>query len=142
MGRGLSRLQTCILRVAYENRVAEKRNPASRGADVYSPEILVEYFGWRPRRGAARVKGEARRREVRRHPARNWFAQAGIEPRAYGDAHTSLSRAMLRLEQRGLIKRRRGALAGWRGGQLTPEGLAAAAALSGRRCFRGELAGG
>jgi hypothetical protein len=121
MGRGLSELQGAILALAYGNRRArverlatlevgsfEHRvlNEGVPSVDLYYPEVLREHFGfevrshwWSPERGERPTSGQH-------------FPMQRIGERRYRSARSSLSRAVVRLEARGLIERRRGYPAG------------------------------
>jgi hypothetical protein len=109
MGRGLSKLQKKILLLAYENR---ERGQAEgkvangervSGADLYSPEILHEHWGWKPRIGACWRPG-MRRPDPWERP----FSKAEVGERRYRSAVASWSRAAKRLERRGRAVRVRG----------------------------------
>jgi len=124
MARGLSELQKSILRLAYRNRQKREQN-----VDLYHAEVLHEHFGW----------------PISNHP--RWQPEKGERPRGYwrhfsmreiGEARyrktqASLSRAVSRLERRGLLER--GRANGWSGDgyaflNLTNEGLRVAEGLS------------
>jgi hypothetical protein len=157
MGRGLSPLQRTILRLAYKNYVAENRqrddseerarhvktmmsqlgSPGSEtyrtvkmlssgksGADVYFAEVLVEYYGWTPSSPYA-----LKDRDGRRVPGGKKFIPEEIGDNTYHTAHAAVSRAALRLEQRGLVTRMCGAYAKWAGVNLTPAGISIAKQL-------------
>ena len=129
MGRGLSELQQSILRLAYRNRrerlakIAESEAGGhehavlTRGVgsvDLYFPEVLREHFGWdvhsiwwSPERGERPRWGQS-------------FSMRQIGERRYHSAHSSLSRAVVRLEARGLVERRYHCLTGL---DLTDQGV-------------------
>ena len=115
MGRGLSKLQTTILVTALANREARSDG---RHVDVYYDEVLIAFYGW----PARLVWG---RRANGQH-----FNVAEIGKRKYDAGNAALSRAMIRLEHRGLITRHRGAYAGWSGAKLTEAGKAVAHRLT------------
>jgi len=99
MGRGLSELQKCILRLALRNIEHEEQREWRNkhgGVNVVYSEILNDYFG---RHGNVR------------------------------SAQAAICRAVLRLEQRGLVVSVRG-LCKWAGADLTPAGLQQARELS------------
>ena len=105
MTEALSPLQQVILETAARNRSVSDDRPT----DVYAAEILVSYFGFPLTRSY--------------HPARGYigqhFSRTEIGARRYDAAQASLSRAMRRLETRGLIERVQGAYALWSGANLT-----------------------
>jgi hypothetical protein len=84
MGRGLSGLQRYILR---ETARRERLHPA---------DILAGFFGW-PTLGPLRPEGE-RCRGLN-------FDREEVGPERYNASMASLSRAIRRLEDRGLIER-------------------------------------
>jgi len=114
MGRGLSELQQSIIVMAYENR-----DPSINlgGRHVYRESILRECFGWEPRE-------------------RGWspFSRKDIGAERYNRGMASLSRALRRLEERGLVEFTHSMLAsGWSGVLLTEEGEAEAQRILERR---------
>ncbi len=120
----LSRLQRSILELAYVNRVAEGRHSESSGADLYFYELMVACFGFPtpPRR-----YGETDRRRV---PGSQRFSRRQIGAARYDAAQASVSRAVRRLEDRGLVVRLCGAVSHWSGLSLSPAGLAVAVGLA------------
>lgn len=129
MGRGLSELQRTILRLAVDNRGRHREavlglreslgaavSVETCGADVYYAEVLAYYWGW---------EGTVPWRENRRRR----FSKAQIGPMAYSSALASLSRAMLRLQKRGLVVGKQGRGSRWSGADLTDAGAELAAAL-------------
>jgi hypothetical protein len=116
MGRGLSDLQRAVLLLAYRKRREREKQLAAleegshkwgvltRGGgsvDLYFAEFLREHFGfevhaiwWDPERDGFR----------RPHMGNNFSMQRTGE-RRYRTAQASLSRAVKRLEQRGLVRR-------------------------------------
>jgi hypothetical protein len=121
MGRGLSELQVTILALAYRNYQARMERMATLEAgsieyrvltegvpsvDLYHPEVLREHFGfevqsdwWTPELGERPTGGQN-------------FSMQRIGERRYRSAQSSLSRAVVRLEARGLVERRSGHPAG------------------------------
>jgi hypothetical protein len=121
MGRGLSELQATILVLAYRNHQARMERMATLeegsyeylvltegvpSVDLYYPELLREHFGfevrshwWSPELGGRPTGGQN-------------FPMQKIGERRYRSAQSSLSRAVARLEARGLVERRRGHTAG------------------------------
>jgi hypothetical protein len=112
MGRGLSQLQQAILALAYRKRrersakVAETE-PGSHdhavltqgvgSVDLYFPEILHELYGfevrsvwWDPERGERPTWGQN-------------FNRRAIGERRYHSAQAAISRAVSRLEARGMV---------------------------------------
>jgi hypothetical protein len=117
----LSRQQKQILTLALRNKVRENRPfDACRGADVLYPEILAEVYGF-----------PLQRPNPREHPGHNFDRQA-IGPRRYNRAEAAVSRAIWRLESRGLVKYVTGKLGCWAGCSLSPEGLACAETVNTR----------
>src|SRR5215212_5900217 len=129
MARGLSELQQSILRLAYRNRLERldriaESEPGSHeyrvytqgvhSVDLYYAEVLREHFGWD-------VRGW--RWDLEREPRPKWghnFSMREIGERRYYSAHSSLSRAVARLEARGLVERCHLYLAGL---DLTDQGV-------------------
>ena len=139
MGRGLSGLQKCILRLALENRVAPVQDsPASPlvealiadgtatrpAINVYTCEVLVVHFGF-PVRMKSWRRGSAvdDRDAVRKYHTGRRFDPNVIGRKRYAAAQAAVSRAFTRLQGRGLLIRSRGAFARWSGGQLTEKGF-------------------
>ena len=87
MGRGLSELQKSILRVAYRNRSAGVKQ--HEAADAVNAEILHEHFRF-PLTGSVEFGGQ-------------YFDVGKIGESAYRVARASLSQAIKRLEERGLV---------------------------------------
>ncbi len=110
MGKGLSPLQKTILQLAYENQ--GRQTPQT---DVTYSEILVKYFGWEL---------------VDNSPSwasMPWYQQSfsknDIGQAEYGRAMASVSRAVKRLQERGLIEKTHSLRAGgWSGANLTEVG--------------------
>ncbi len=121
MGRGLSELQKTMLRLAFRNRVSENRTAESRGSDLYYYEVLAAYWGWDL---PEHVQGRDHR-----HPGEHKFSKAAIGTKAYGTAHAALSRAVIRLQQRGLVDAISGKYSHWSGLNLTTDGITAALEL-------------
>jgi hypothetical protein len=97
MGRGLSELQKCILRLALKNREREqRRNARDSGADVYLSEVLVEYFGFE--RDPDVFWGS--KEPLRERLGTPKFSKATIRAKRYEAAQAALSRAALRLQER------------------------------------------
>jgi hypothetical protein len=115
MGRGLSQLQKKILLMAYENRTQKARH---QGVDLRYPDVLREWWGWEPV-GWRWEKGE------RCDASSRHFSKQQIGERQYRSAEASLSRAVRRLEERGLVYRSR--ILGHGVIDLTEEGMQAAA---------------
>ncbi|MFI1962414.1 hypothetical protein ACH46L_31760 [Streptomyces althioticus] len=111
MGRGLSPLQRQILLIAEENRRARRRRGGR--ADVYTAEVYARVYGFEPMPG-----------RDPRDPSTETFSHEQIGASAYNRAAASVSRALRRLEERGLLTREPRA-----GGRLTPAGQRQAAAL-------------
>jgi hypothetical protein len=130
MGRGLSKLQRFIL------------HKASKIRRVHYPIILVEFFGWEPdpdRRNyrlvkegdlcanlAARKLEPAKPDEIGslKNPRCHIFSRKMIGEKKYRSTMASLSRACLRLEDRGLVTCLVGARSHWSGVELTDAGRA------------------
>jgi hypothetical protein len=98
MGRGLSKLQRAILKIA-----------AGKGEATYR-EILRRYFRWKVLpTGRVTISryhvGGRSRPELRYADKRRWFDEEAIGPQRYARAIASLSRACTRLIARGLAKR-------------------------------------
>jgi hypothetical protein len=121
MGRGMSELQKTILRRALSNKTREQRD-GSNGADVYGAEIAADHFGW--------VLPPHYYRDTTRCPGRHNFSKQEIGERRYSSVLAAICRAILRLEERGLGYKVRGAASQWTGLTLTEEGVQAAEKLS------------
>jgi hypothetical protein len=118
MPRGLSELQKAILRLAYRNR--QEREEWS--VDLFHAEVLHEHFGW-PIARHRRWRPEVGERPL---PMDRYFSMREIGEARYRKTQASLSRAVSRLERRGLVERFHAA--GWTGYgcavlDLTDEGV-------------------
>lgn len=113
MGRGLSDLQKTILRLALANRDKDL-DDETHGADVYHWEILAEYFGWKEFLDEYRLGS---------HSIYVRFPKEQIEESRYRGARVSLTRALDRLQTRGLLTRVTGMHFRWMGANLTPKGI-------------------
>lgn len=111
MGRGLSDLQRSILVLALRNRT-ERLERAPRDAnyargvwsiDLYDAEVLHHLYGWPL---SNRGLGWRPRKEEQRPTFGQSFSMAEVGERRYRSAMSSLSRAVKRLEARGLVERR------------------------------------
>jgi hypothetical protein len=100
---GLSPLQRTILVLAYDNWEREGRTTRSEGCDCYYYEVLQRVWGFENRWAHL----------PHRTPERWHFRQRQIPYGRYNAALASLSRAVRRLAQRGLVTRHRGT--SWRG---------------------------
>ncbi len=129
MGRGLSDLQKTILRLALRNRNVGDGGGPTWGVDVLHSEVLVEHFGWH---------GETRNQWGNRIQGGNIFDRLAIGPKAYASARAALSRAVARLEQRGLAVAVHG-VTRWAGATLTDAGVALAEQLSANKVATGYL---
>lgn len=147
MGRGLSPLQKTVLLLALKNYEEEGRwRPHALGeppADVLQSEILEWWFQWEPdlrwMGPYGRDPGFWWRPRIRQCPGdgetvgrRNWTGQKFSKAQrgsAYNSARASLSRALTRLERRGLMTWVSGAWSLWAGADLTDEGVKLARAL-------------
>ena len=160
MGRGLSDLQSTILRLAFKNRIQRDRSRAElvklcgqlkrerraamndirayhssanaakreernellrkihhlkqgksmqRRTDLLRREVLVAHWGWRP----AKPEGWMNQR----------FSKAQLGERHYNTVLSSLSRALARLERRGLVVMQSTTIYGPVGIDLTDRGL-------------------
>jgi hypothetical protein len=114
----LSRLQRWILYAAYDNRSGPA--PASQ-PDLYYHEILAGYFRFPVRW----YGGEP----LHSHPGSHHFDREEIGRARYDAAQASVSRAVRRLETRGLAERYAGAVSRWTGVRLTDAGFEAAPKL-------------
>lgn len=136
MARGLSDLQKAILVLAYHRHQERLEQIATakegshehlvltRGVgsiDLFNAEVLHEHFGlpvcshwWRPERGERPRWG-------------NNFCMRVIGEKRYRCAQASTSRAVKRLQERGLVERVHGWCAGMR---LTDDGVTTAEDLS------------
>ena len=124
MGRGISRLQKDILRIAMANRVAEAADDPTDGADIYPAEILESHFAFIPLYGPGRHRWRARRRDRARYYSARIFSRSEIGAARYNAGSAATSRALSRLAARSLVVQVRGD--GWRGYDLTSTGAKAA----------------
>jgi hypothetical protein len=121
---GLSKLQRWLLDHAQQNRLAERRDAKSKGADLYFGEVLHGYYGF-----PYEFRGD-----VERNPRRDlqggsqMFNPTVIGRSRYNAANAALSRACTRLEQRGLVVVLHGACSHWAGIRLSADDQTAAAA--------------
>ncbi len=118
MGRGLSGLQQDIIIMAHKNKEAgaasynDRHGPVIT-AHVKREQILRERFGWIPTEDRRLLTGN--------------FSKKAVGAKRYGSVMASLSRALRRLERRGLVEFTHSMLAGgWGGAELTEEGEAEA----------------
>lgn len=121
MPRGLSTLQKTILRLALEGRDYETlrpREPNNRwnGVDVYTAEIFAVAF-------LGNHDSVATRKEWADCPGAQKFSLREIGEKEYRAAKASISRAIRRLEERGLVTASVGAFSRWTGVALTEAGL-------------------
>jgi len=125
MARGLSELQKAILRLAYRNRQVRDE----RSVDLFYPEVLHEHFGW----PIARTHSWRPEKGERPCGYDRYFSMREIGEAKYRKTQVSLSRAVSRLERRGLVESGWGF--GWTGRghailDLTDEGVRVAERLS------------
>ena len=71
--------------------------------------------------------GEAKR--IRENPGNQWFKRGAINSKGYNDAQASLSRAVKRLEARGLVVSHQDSDSRWAGIRLTDDGRTLASEL-------------
>ncbi len=114
----LSRLQRWILSAAYGNRCAD---PAADDPDLYYHEILAGYFGFPVRWNADKP--------LHLSPGPHHFDRAAIGHARCHAAEVSISRAVRRLEARGLVERREAAHGRWAGLRLADVAVEAASTL-------------
>jgi hypothetical protein len=117
MARGVSPLQQQILRLAWE------RNETRHGPYrlLFPHDIFVAIYGW----PVAHDTRPAHRRAADLTRYQSWHFQPGvIGPTRYHAAMVTVSRALGRLQARGLLAqyRERGVLYGWGGWSLTEQG--------------------
>jgi hypothetical protein len=119
MGRGLSKLQTWILRRAGELKC------------VYYADVLEGFFGWKPNEPMIRYRAKGINRQTGRKTEPGWAGvlispgSARFSPEAIGEAHyrktiARLNRSCLRLDKRGLVTCLRGRH--WAGVEITDKG--------------------
>ena len=104
----LSTLQRSILRMAYERHGRGRREKNPTPVDLYYAEILAEHFGF-----------PVSWYDPASHPGSHHFSRSEIGPRTYDAAQASLSRAVRRIEQRGLVTVYNGVISRWTGLALT-----------------------
>lgn len=111
----LSRLQRWILYAAFENR------SDAQEVDLYRHEILAGYFDFPMRWYDSEP--------LHSNPGSHRFDREQIGRERYDAAQASISRAVRRLEARGLVERYVGAVSRWAGLRLTDAGFEAAPCL-------------
>ena len=119
MGRGLSEIQKDILRLAVVNRDDPERKAST---DLYYGQVYVDVFGWKVKRKY--------RRPLSEHPGGQNFDLDEIGRKHYDVVLASVSRAVRRLEERGLVVRMVGSTCHWAGLNLTDQGYVLARELS------------
>ena len=118
----LSSLQRQILAMSRVNRIKEGRTDhEAHGADLYYSEIMVAVYGF-PSSESLREM-EAGVLTDKRKAGGKKFDRRAIGLARYNRAQAAISRAMRRLESRGLITLVCGRYARWSGCSLTSEGL-------------------
>ena len=130
MGRGLSDLQRHILVSALANVQAGKGSKhypdgTIGGADLLNAEVLAVVYGFPLKR-----KHSWHLKNGLREYGDQKFSKSELGAKRYAAAHAALSRAITRLEQRGLVGVFSGVHSGWTGVRLTEAGVALAAELS------------
>jgi hypothetical protein len=109
----LSPLQRWILDHAHQNRLAEHRDDLSRGADLYYKEVLAGFYGF-PYEHYANPASDPLRASL----ANKRFKPYVIGRQKYNSACAAVSRAVTRLERRGLVVVLHGAYSHWAGVSL------------------------
>jgi hypothetical protein len=120
----LSGLQRTVLALALANRETEGRDTDTPGADVTYAEILVAFYRWEP-------TSPLRRSDGSRVYGGQKFPKAEIGARPYAAALAAVSRAVKRLDDRGLVAALVSTRAHWSGAKLTDQGVQVARALNG-----------
>jgi hypothetical protein len=129
MGRGLSELQKTVLQRALSNREQDRAdrfretlNPHTRYCDIYKFEIAADYFGWphwqlgEEGRGPYDMDQHGQMRSRHEKPRCNHYRPRETSKAQALTVQVAISRALTRLEQRGLGEH-------WRGGfRLNTEG--------------------
>lgn len=116
MGRGLSKLQRFILSEAGLRR------------RVYYADILMGFFGWKPRWKPHRYGDERFPAETPEENGLLWapnsqrFRPREIGEKTYRKVRATLTRSCQRLADRGLIVCYQGAYAHWSGVEITDQG--------------------
>jgi len=134
MGKGLSNLQQFILVKSIENiprsegyvKIFKQVYGLDiEGTEIYAPEILYEYYGFPKKSWQSPCDID---KSVKGGHGIRYFSMAEIGEKRYKSARVALSKAFLRLEERGLLVR-------WyfgkkhMGARLTDEGRAAGISL-------------
>jgi hypothetical protein len=119
----LSKLQKRILAIAFKNKQREGRAfNSDSGADVFYAEIMSEVFHFRPQKPCPLT--------LRKLTPSPIFSPTEIGRSRYSSAQVAISRAVLRLQIRGLVESKRFKHSNWAGCNLTPAGLEIARALT------------
>ena len=110
----LSKLQKAILQMAWCNRQAHPDRGAAYGCDLFTTQILIEFYGFPTNRSEEGhwLKGGQN------------FNVSEIGEQQYRAGRAAVSRALARLEDRGLVVRVQGEYRNWSGVNLTEEGIA------------------
>ncbi len=118
--RKLSKLQKQILALALGNKLREERAfDMGSGADVFYSEILATVYGFPLERPLREVAGDFAGMRTGGHR----FDPKRIGKARYNAAQAAVSRAVLRLESRGLVLWARSVCSHWSGCDLTPAGF-------------------
>jgi hypothetical protein len=104
MGRGLSKLQTDILKFAAKRPMA------------HYAELLKHLFGWEP------TKYKFTYEDGRFRPSGQFFSKKEIGAKRYRSNMASLSRACVRLEHRGLVVIYSATISHWSAVKITDAG--------------------
>lgn len=133
MGKGLSPLQRDILTIALKNRDEQVANKWVRTTDAYYAEVLHLHFGWPFNKVhwllASKSDAEILNCVRNESPSAQFFSKEQIGAAKYNADMAALSRSMVRLEKRGLVKCMTGANSRWSGAILTDAGVIAARKL-------------
>jgi hypothetical protein len=125
----LSKLQKQILALALANRVREGRDEKSNGADLFYSQILAEVYGF-PTTYPLRLGAEHPYHPGMRICGQHVFDVGEIGKGRYNAAQAAISRAMARLQSRGLVIGQCGVTAHWSGCNLTVDGMELAKRLT------------
>jgi hypothetical protein len=118
MGRGLSELRSFILERAEDQ-------------PIFVPEILIEYYGWKPLRQEPWGSGIKDRFG---YPVKKLFSRRKIGQALYGKTMATVSRACFRLQERGLVSIVKAAYSQWTRIEVTWEGREYLSVKQSNRC--------
>jgi hypothetical protein len=142
--KGLSKLQREILRLAINGKESPVKfveirgivTPIPREVDVYYDQVLAAFYGWPVFSWLFGPTPTPLEKHLGpEHSMGHHFKPSEIGQKQYAAGHAACSRAMRRLEARGIVALFQGAYSQWRGAKLTDTGAEIARRLNaGQQC--------